>query len=213
MQHWLNSLPANTTVVAPAGACYLVDGGLILVGAQGLTIAGGTWEDETAPVPGASPNDMEPAFWFQGGSNMTLENLTITGSNPGGYNPAGAFGGGIRSDGVIGLQVTNVTVRQRLGRRPGAGSPAGGQRHRRSNIINPSENVSVYGLNVNGAGRQGVTLVSVNGATSDRVTLRHIGLDFFDVEADQWNEGAKNVTINGCADRRCRWTVLCQRRR
>ena len=67
-----------------------------------------------------------------------------------------------------------------------------------SQILNPSENVSVNGLTVNVAGRQGVSLVSVNGATLTDVKLRHIGIDNFDVEADQWDEGAKNVTINGC---------------
>ena len=82
MHHWLRSLPPNTTVVAPPGACYLVDGGMTFVGAQGLTISGGTWEDETVPVAGASPDDMGATFWLKGGSNITLENLTIAGANP-----------------------------------------------------------------------------------------------------------------------------------
>src|ERR1700722_47392 len=110
MQHWLNSLPPNTTVVAPAGACYLIDTGISVRAAQGLTIAGGTWNDQTAPEPGASPTGMQAALWFKGGSNITLENLTVTGSSPGGYVPAGAFGGGIRSDGVIGFKVSDVNV-------------------------------------------------------------------------------------------------------
>ena len=197
MQHWLMSLPANTTVVAPAGACYLIDGGITLVAAQGLTIAGGTWEDETAPQTGASPTALNAAFWLQGGSNITLENLTIAGSNPGGYDPSGAFAGGIRSDGVIGLHVTDVNVDNVWGDGLEL-APLREANDIGSNIINPSENVSVSGLKINGAGRQGVSLVSVNGATLTDVTLRHVGIDNFDVEADQWDEGAKNVTINGC---------------
>jgi hypothetical protein len=77
-------------------------------------------------------------------------------------------------------------------------APLRGSNDMSGTIINPTENVSVYGLTVNGAGRQGVTLASVEGANLTDVVLRHIGFDFFDVEADQSNEGAVNVTINGC---------------
>ncbi len=197
MQRWLASLPANTTVVAPAGACYLINGGITVFAAQGLTIAGGTWEDETAPVPGAPSDDMNPALWFRGGSNVTLENLTVDGSSPGGYTVAGAFGAGIRSDGVIGFRVTDVNVDNVWGDGLEL-TPLRGSNDTSGVIVNPTENVSVYGLNVNGAGRQGVTLASVAGATLTDVHLQHIGFDFFDVEADQGNEGAVNVTINDC---------------
>ncbi len=197
MQHWLRSLPPDTTVVAPAGACYLINGGIAIIAAQGLTIAGGTWEDQTAPQPGASQDDMVPAFWFKGGSNITLENLSINGSNPGGYTPAGAFAAGIRSDGIIGFRVTNVNVNNVWGDGLEL-TPLRAADDSSTIILNASENVFVYGLSVNGAGRQGVTLASVNGASLSAVRLKHIGLDFFDVEADQGNEGARNVTINGC---------------
>ncbi len=36
------------------------------------------------------------------------------------------------------------------------------------------------------------------GATLTDVKLRHVAINSFDVEADQWDEGAKNITINGC---------------
>ncbi len=197
MQTWLRSLPPNTTVVAPPGACYLIDGGITLWGAQGLTIAGGTWEDPTAPPPGASPNDMKPVLWFVGGSNITLENLTITGSSPGGYVAAGAFGAGIRSDGIIGLTVTDVNVDNVWGDGLEL-APLRGSNDLSGTILNPSENVSVYGLNVDGAGRQGVSFASVHQANLTAVNLKQIGLNFFDFEADQTNEGATDVTINDC---------------
>lgn len=197
MQHWLQALPANSTVVAPAGACYLINGGIVLTGVQGLTIAGGTWNDMTAPVAGASPTAMSAAIWFQGGSNVTLENMTVNGSSPGGYVPAGAFGGGIRSDGVIGFRVTDVNIDNVWGDGLEL-APLRAANDLSSTILNPSENVFVYGLTVNGAGRQGISLVDVNGASLTDIVLKHIGINFFDVEADQWNEGALNVTINDC---------------
>jgi hypothetical protein len=65
-------------------------------------------------------------------------------------------------------------------------------------ILNPTENAAVSNVSVDRAGRQGVTLSSVNGATLTSIALTNIGINAFDLEADQWNEGAKNVTINGC---------------
>ena len=47
-------------------------------------------------------------------------------------------------------------------------------------------------------GRQGITFASVKGAQVSDVIVNRPGLDDFDFEADQWNEGAKNVTIDGC---------------
>jgi hypothetical protein len=140
---------------------------------------------------------MTPALWFQGGSNVTVENVTVNGSSPGGYVTAGAFGAGIRSDGVIGFRVTDVNVNNVWGDGLELG-PLRAANDLSSTILNPSENVFVYGLTVNGAGRQGVSLISVTGASLSDIVLKHVGLDFFDVEADQWNEGALNVTINDC---------------
>lgn len=199
MQHWLRSLAAGTTVSVPAGACYLVDEGLTLTGAQGLTISGGTWKDATSPAPGASPTQMSAVFWLVGGSGITLENLTIAGANPGGYVPAGAFAAGIRSDGVVGLTVGNVTVDDVYGDGVEL-APLRGSGDTSNVIVNPSENVSLSNLSIDGAGRQGITLASVDGATIDSVRLGRVGLNVFDVEADQWGEGALHVTINGCTD-------------
>jgi len=197
MQRWLNALPAGTTVAVPAGSCYLVNEGLALMGAHGLTITGGTWRDASTPVTNASPKSMNPVFWLVGGSGITLQGLTIAGSNAGGYNPAGAFAAGIRVDGVVGLTVSNVTISGVYGdgielTALRADGDIG------STIINPTESASVSNVAVTGAGRQGITLDDVSGAVLSSLVLNHIGINAFDVEADQWNEGAQNVTINGC---------------
>jgi hypothetical protein len=197
LQEWLQSLPVDTTVSVAPSACYLVDEGLTLNGAQGLTISGGTWKDARTPVVGSSPTEMTPVFWLVGGSGVTLENLTITGVNPGGYVASGAFAAGIRSDGVIGLNVNNVAVDDVYGDGVEL-APLRAAGDISNVIVNPSENVSITKVSIVGAGRQGITLASVTGATISSVSLKHIGLTVFDFEADQWNEGALNVTINGC---------------
>lgn len=199
MQHWLRSLPSGTSVGVAPGACYLVNEGLVLDNAQDLTVSGGTWKDDSSPAPGASANDMAAVFWLVGGSGLTLQNLTIDGANPGGYNPAGAFAAGIRSDGVIGLTIADVAVDNVYGDGIEL-APLRGSNDMSNVIVNPSENVSIANASINGAGRQGITLASVDGASISSVSLKHIGINVFDVESDQWGEGAMNVTINGCTD-------------
>src|SRR5271155_2022214 len=197
MQHWLSSLPASTTVDIPAGACYLVDEGLKLIGSQGLTISGGAWDDATVPQPNGEPQALNPVFWFVGGSNITLENLSITGVNPGGYHPAGAFIAGIRSDGVTGLNLSNITIDNVYGDGIEL-APLRAQGDVGSTILNPTTDATISDINISGSGRQGITLASVNNALISSVRLAHVGIDVFDLEADQWNEGARNVTIDGC---------------
>ncbi len=198
LERWLQNRPAGTTVAVPPGACYLINEGIQLVGSQDLTISGGTWEDATTPQPGAEPKLLRAEMWFVGGSNITLENMTITGTNPGGYEQAGAFVAGIRSDGVVGLTVSNVSIDHTYG----DGillAPLRGDADLSGTILNPTRDVTINNVDISGAGRQGITLASVNHALISSVHLDHIGIDVFDIEADQSNEGAANVTINGCS--------------
>ena len=65
-------------------------------------------------------------------------------------------------------------------------------------ILNPTENASLSYISIVGSGRQGITLASVSGAVISSVHLADIGIDVFDVEADQWDEGALDVIIDGC---------------
>jgi hypothetical protein len=200
MQNWLTKLPAGTIVRAPVGACYLVDEGLKLVGLKNITIIGGTWEDKTVPVANASPDDMGAVFWFVGGSGINVQNLFVSGVNTGGYDAPGAFAAGIRSDGVDGLTVTNLFV-DHVYADGVTLDPLRASNDLSSTIVRPSENVVLHNVWVDGAGRQGVTLASVNGATMSGLVFIDIGMDVFDIEADQWDEGAQNVTVDGCTVR------------
>ena len=197
MQSWLGSLPTGTTVTAPAGACYLINEGIKLSGAAGLTISGGTWKDTAVPQPGAAPSALNPVIWLVGGTDIALENMTITGVNPGGYTPAGAFVAGIRSDGVAGLDISGVSVDNVYGDGIEL-APLRAANDLSNVIVNATKDVTINDVNIFGAGRQGITLASVNDAQISSVRLAHIGLDVFDLEADQWDEGARNVTIDGC---------------
>jgi hypothetical protein len=67
-----------------------------------------------------------------------------------------------------------------------------------STIVRPSENVVLDNVWIDGAGRQGISLASVSGAAMSGLVFLDIGLDVFDLEADQWDEGAQNVAVHGC---------------
>ena len=197
LQHWFNSLPAGTTVEVPESSCYLVDEGLRIANVEDLTVSGGTWRDASTPVPGADPSAMSSVFWLVGGAGITLENLSVAGANPGGYAYSGAFAAGIRSDGVIGLSVSNVTVSNVYGDGVEL-TPLRGADDLSGTIVNPTKNASIANVEINVAGRQGITLASVSNASISSVQLNHVGLNAFDLEADQSDEGVLNVTINGC---------------
>ncbi len=197
LQNWFQKLPAGTTVAVPPGACYLINEGMQLVGSQGLTVSGGTWEDETTPQIGTAAKVNNAEFWLVGGSDITLENMTITGANPGGYYEAGAFMAGIRSDGVLGLNVENVMIDHTYGDGIELNALRGAQDDS-GTILNATKHVTISNVRIDGPGRQGITLASVNHAVISSVRLDHVGLNVFDVEADQGNEGAANVTIDGC---------------
>jgi hypothetical protein len=195
---WLNSLPRDTVVQSRPGACYLVDEGVKIIAAHGLTIDGGTWRDDSDP-PIDTSRAGQSVLWFAGGSDVTVENLTIEGVNPGGgFHVNGAFQAGIRSDGVVGLNVDHVTVAGTFGDGLEL-TPLRGEHDTSGEIIRPTENVNADGLAVFGVGRNGVTLASVTNATLTDVHFFNIGLDDFDAESDQQNEGATHVTIDGCS--------------
>jgi len=60
------------------------------------------------------------------------------------------------------------------------------------------EGLTVKDVTIRQSGRQGITVASVDGATFSDVTVTGVAFNAFDFEADQRNEGAKNVLIDGC---------------
>ena len=199
---WFNSLPPDTTVDVPSGACYQVDEGIALNFPSGLTVDGGTFENTaTSPPPSGKHgiNRGYPAFNVLGGSGVTFENMTIEGADPTGtYTATMAFAGGIELQGTGSATISQVTVDGVFGDGVTLAPLRGGKDHESGKIVSPVDNVTISTLTVDGAGRMGITFGSVNGAQVSNVSASNVGLDTFDVEADQGNEGAVNVTIDGC---------------
>ncbi len=198
---WLRNLPPNATVTPSPGACYQVDEGLNLNFPNNLTIDGGTYENlSTTPATttGSGTQRGNPVFNALGGKGLTLENMTISGANPGGYNPKMAFAAGIVLQGTTGATIENVSINATFGDGITLNPLRSAADHKGSGILSPTVNVTISDINITGPGRMGIAFVSVNGASVSSVTIDNVGLDTFDVEADQGNEGSQNVTISGC---------------
>lgn len=192
LQAWLQSLPDHTTAAFPIGSCYLIDKGVVLDNPQRLTLRGGTFREQT---PGGKGRR---AFRVVGGSDVTFEDMTIEGPNAAHvYDAARAFQGAIELDGTETALVDDVTVHDVFGDGITIDPLRGGADHNSGHIVRPSTNVTVEGSTIDGAGRQGIALVSVKGALITGDTFSHVALDTFDLEADQANEGAQNVWIRG----------------
>jgi hypothetical protein len=124
--------------------------------------------------------------------------MKINGTNPGGYHPTLAFASAINVQGTKGIRIQGVTITKPFGDGITLSPLRGGTDHKSGTILNATTNAVINGVTITDAGRQAVTLASVTGAQISDVVIADPGLDSFDVEADQWNEGAQNVTIDGC---------------
>lgn len=201
LRAWFRSLAAGATVVMRPGACYLVNGGIKLKDPDGLTVYGGQFHSAVVPRDenGQPASDKgRPVFTVIGGSHVTLESMQISGVNPGGYHPRLAFAGGIEFEGTSNALVEGVTISHTYGDGITLAPLRGGADNKSGTILAPSTDITIDGVTVNGAGRQGVTFASISGAQVRDVILENIGLNTFDMEADQSNEGASNVVIDGC---------------
>jgi hypothetical protein len=198
---WLRNLPANTTVEPAPGSCYQVDEGLLLTFPSDLTVDGGTYENlSTQPQPsnGHGTQRGNPVFNVLGGSGVTFENLTIEGADPGGYVAKMAFASGIQFQGTHDATVTDVSITNTFGDGITLDPLRNESDHEGSGILSPTDDATISDITIDGAGRMGMAFVSVNGASVSTVSISNVGLDTFDVESDQSNEGTQNLDIDGC---------------
>ena len=118
---WLATVPNGSTVQFGAGRCYGQDGTITLAGRSGLVIDGGGSEFR-ALTPGGSHR----ANWrLVTGSNLTLRNMAVRGSNPRAVRPRGRVAARLLRGGRTGTQPLERPGPRHVGRRgvPGAARP------------------------------------------------------------------------------------------
>ena len=210
MEAWLQTVPNGTSsdptdVVFPAGACYLVNGTLWLRGARHITYSGGEFVQQT-PTAGltnvqdnpnvypecgkttyedssySEPQNAVVTWWFDGGCDITLENMTLVGPDT-----TGAGGGVNQVDSFI---VFNGTQNELVDNVTGSG-PYGdfvdiGQFHDCGNCAAGYEgtDLTVENSNFKDAGRVGIGIIRSVRTTIENNTFQSAALTMFDVEID-----------------------------
>ena len=171
--------------------CYSVPHGIEIT--QPVTIDGGTYIDTTTtppPFTGHGAPQLNPIIAVVSAGHVTLENLTVEGTNEdGGFHAALVGQAGIKLESTRNTTIQNVTTSDTFGDglelwidfRPGYGYPV--------------TNLNVDGLTVRQAGRQGITFGDVNGATLTNIAVDQAADSGVDFESDLPHVGSGDVSI------------------
>ena len=186
---WLDTVPDGSTVQFGAGRCYGQDGTITLTDRKGLVIDG-----QGSEFRALTPGEKHRANWrFVGGSDLTVRNMAVRGSNPDGlYEPAIEKQHGYSLEGVQGIRLSNVKARETWGdgvylgkRRPSAcGDPASSTR-----------NVLITRALLERNGRQGVAVVDAEWVTLQDSTVGPVAWANVDIEPDVDCQIARHITV------------------
>jgi hypothetical protein len=171
--------------------CYSVPNGIKIT--KPVTVDGGIYIDSnTTPPPFTHHGQpqLNPIIDVVSAGHVTLENLVVQGTNAdGSYHPDLVGQAGIKLESTRNTVITNVTTSHTFGdglelwfdTRPGYGYPV--------------TDLTVNGLTVWEAGRQGITFGNVSGATLNNVAVLQAADSGIDFESDLPHVGSGNVTI------------------
>jgi hypothetical protein len=186
---YLDSLPDGSVFTSPATACYLVDEGILVD--HPLGIVGGTFRDDANSVPPRVPGkeapSLHPIILVKLTSDVTIEDVNLVGANAvGGYHETLVGQSGIDVRSSSNVTISDVTTLNTYGDGLVLANAAGGGK---------DTNITVDGLTVTRAGRQGITPAFVSGATFSHVAIVSEADSAWDFESDLPNMGTGNVTI------------------
>ena len=187
---WLATVPDGATAQFGAGRCYGQDGTIEVANRRDLVIDGQGAEFRTL-----TPGGTHRANWrLVGGSNLTLRGMAVRGSNPaGGYQPGFEWQHGFSVEGVQGMTLANVQVRETWGDAVmlwrDAPSPACGD------DASSARDVLIANAVLERIGRQGVAVVDAERVTVQDSTIGPVAWWGVDVETDDHCEIARHVTV------------------
>ncbi len=189
---WLATVPDNSTVQFGNGRCYGQDGTIALSGRRGLTIDG-----QGSEFRALTPGNSHRANWrFTGGSNLTLRNMAVRGSNPTGVYQAGfEWQHGFAVEGVQGMTLSNVQARETWG----DGVYVGHSVHTWAcgDDASSARNVTVSGATIERIGRQGVAIVDAEDVAVQSSAIGPVAWWSVDIETDDDCEIARRITVAG----------------
>ena len=187
---WLETVPDGNRVNFRTGRCYGQDGTITLTNKNGLVIDGRGSEFRALTLGGS-----HRANWrFVGGSDLTVRNMAVRGSNRQGYyDHAIEWQHGYSVEGVQGMTLSNVQARETWG--DGvflfkAASPASD-----ACVDDTSaRDVLITGALLERLGRQGVAVVDAERVRIEDSTIGS-ALTGVDIEPDDLCELARHITI------------------
>jgi Bacterial Ig-like domain len=187
---WLATVPDGNTARFAPGGCYGQEGTIALTGRSNLVIDG-----QGSEFRAVTPGESHRANWrFSGGSNLTVQNLAVRGSNPGGGYRAGfEWQHGFSVEGVQGMTLSNVQARETWGDGVyldrGAYSPACGD------DASSTRHALVTGATLERIGRQGVAVVDAEHVTVQDSVIGPVALANVDIETDDDCAIARHITV------------------
>ena len=177
------ALPAGGTFTG--SGCYTVPNGIRIT--KSVTLDGGTYIDPSNTPP--AKGSFKPVIQAYETQGVTLENLAVQGGNPnGGYHGSLVGQSGIELISSSDVVISNVSTSQTLG--DGLELWANVPKNK-----TPNANVTVDGLTVNTAGRDGISPSNVTDSTFTNVSIGATGLVGVNLESDIKGIGAGNVTF------------------
>jgi hypothetical protein len=186
---WIGRVPNNATLSFSRGGCYRIDKRLSIVDRWGLTFQG-NGATFKAVTEGRSTR---AHFFFLGGGNLAIRNLTVIGANPNAGLDLDAFRETLQwqhafsLNGVQGAVLDNVRASDVFGDFVFLGEDT-------RNVRIWSKDVTVQNSTFERNGRQGITIFGANGVTVRWNWLGEVRMTTFDLEVAA-HLGALNVEI------------------
>jgi Ca2+-binding RTX toxin-like protein len=184
---WIASVPDNSILSFTSGACYRIEGTLDVTNRTGLDIQG---NGATFKATTTNAVSWRSQWRFNGGSHIALRNMTIRGANPtpGSFVSSSQGQHGVDLRGTSAVEIDHVSIASTYGDCILVGRPADGSG-------SWSSDVHVHDSICTGAGRNGVLVAAGRDVLVETSRFSGIGLNAFDIEPDNANSGAANITL------------------
>jgi hypothetical protein len=189
---WIGSMPNGSTLSFAAKGCYRIDGTLRFEDRAGLVFEG----NGATFKAGSEGNRDRRHFWFFGGANLVIRNLTVMGAN----SKAGTGDEAFRSDrefqhafalqGVQAALLENVRASDVYGDFVYVGPDVG-----RGHKFQWSRKVIVQNSRFQRNGRQGIAVVAGEDVLISGNSLGQVRRATFDIEPTATHWGARNIQI------------------
>jgi len=185
---WIRSVPSHAVLSFERGACYRIDGTVVVNNRRDLTFDG---HGVTFRAEGEG-DQARRHFWFIGGGPYVIRDVNLLGADPHAtahqatYVPERAFQHGFAFQGVSGAILDHVHVRGVYGDFVYIGSGGGAQW---------SHNIRITRSTFQGAGRQGISIVGGRDIAIEHNTIEGVGRSLFDLEPNGAADGAVDIRI------------------